>query len=99
VVRRTAQGQGVTLEFDDALLEHLSAVGYRPEFGARELRRVIRSELETRLARAMLSQEVQEGDCVRVRWDRGQQKVAFDTVGRTGKTGRRTGKETAAAAE
>jgi ATP-dependent Clp protease ATP-binding subunit ClpC len=98
-VRRTAQGQGVTLEFDDALLEHLSAVGYRPEFGARELRRVIRSELETRLARAMLSQEVQEGDCVRVRWDRGQQKVAFDTVGRTGKTGRRTGKETAAAAE
>jgi ATP-dependent Clp protease ATP-binding subunit ClpC len=26
-VRRTAQGQGVTLEFDDALLEQLSAVG------------------------------------------------------------------------
>jgi ATP-dependent Clp protease ATP-binding subunit ClpC len=90
----------VTLEFDDALLEHLSAVGYRPEFGARELRRVIRSELETRLARAMLSQEVQEGDRVRVRWDRGQQKVAFNTVGKAaGKTGRRTGKETAAAAE
>jgi len=99
VVRRTAQGQGVALEFDDALLEHMSAVGYRPEFGARELRRVIRSELETRLARAMLSQEVQEGDRVRVRWDSRQQQVAFDTVGRTGKTGRRTGKETAAAAE
>jgi len=99
VVRRTAQGQGVALEFDDALLEHMSAVGYRPEFGARELRRVIRSELEARLARAMLSQEVQEGDRVRVRWDSRQQQVAFDTVGRTGKTGRRTGKETAAAAE
>jgi hypothetical protein len=46
----------------------------------------------------MLSQEVQEGDRVRVRWDRGQQKVAFETAGgAAGKTGRRTGKETAAA--
>jgi ATP-dependent Clp protease ATP-binding subunit ClpC len=78
-VRRTAQGQGVTLEFDDSLTEHLSAAGFRPEFGARELRRLIRSELETKLARAMLAGEVHDGDRVTVRWDRDARKVTFAT--------------------
>ncbi|ACL55809.1 ATPase AAA-2 domain protein [Methylobacterium nodulans ORS 2060] len=46
-VRRTAQGQGVELATDPSLVDHLAAAGFRPEFGARELRRLIRSELET----------------------------------------------------
>ena len=33
-------------------------IGYDPEFGARKLKRRIRSELETQLARAMLKDEV-----------------------------------------
>ena len=50
-VRRTAQGQGVDLVTDPSLVDHLAAAGFRPEFGARELRRLIRSELETQRAR------------------------------------------------
>ena len=38
-VRRTASGQGVTLEFDPSVIEYLAEVGFQPEFGARELRR------------------------------------------------------------
>lgn len=57
------------LAIDGSLVEHLSAAGFRPEFGARELRRLIRSELETQLARAMLAGEVHEGDRVLARWD------------------------------
>ncbi|MDK4725481.1 AAA family ATPase [Rhizobium phaseoli] len=76
-VRRTALAQGVTLELDDSLLEHLASKGYRPEFGARELRRLIRSELETALARAMLSGEVVEGARVVARWDAKDDKVGF----------------------
>jgi ATP-dependent Clp protease ATP-binding subunit ClpC len=68
-VRRAAHGQGVDLEIDGSLVEHLATAGYRPEYGARELRRLIRSELETRLARAMLAEEVREGDHVVARWD------------------------------
>ncbi|MDI3307867.1 MAG: AAA family ATPase [Acetobacteraceae bacterium] len=68
-VRRTAHGQGITLEVDESLLDHFATAGFRPEFGARELRRLIRSELETHLARAMLSGEVKEGDTVLARWD------------------------------
>jgi ATP-dependent Clp protease ATP-binding subunit ClpC len=77
-VRRTAHGQGVELEADDSLLEHFAVAGFRPEFGARELRRLIRSELETRLARAMLAGEVKEGDAVLARWDAASGQVALE---------------------
>ena len=63
-VRRTAHGQGIDLVVDDSLLDWLAGAGYRPEFGARELRRLIRSELETALARKMLAGEVTAGDRV-----------------------------------
>jgi ATP-dependent Clp protease ATP-binding subunit ClpC len=77
-VKRTAHGQGIDLEIDDSLVEHLAAAGFRPEFGARELRRLIRSEIETQLARAMLANEVHEGDRVRARWDSAEQKVVLE---------------------
>ncbi|WFU21185.1 ATP-dependent Clp protease ATP-binding subunit [Bradyrhizobium sp. CB1717] len=77
-VKRTAHGQGVDLEFDATLIDHLAVVGYQPEYGARELRRLIRSEIETELARAMLAGEVQDGDRVTVRRDGNEQKVTFE---------------------
>ncbi|TYO90795.1 ATP-dependent Clp protease ATP-binding subunit [Oceanicella actignis] len=77
-VRRTAHGQGVDLHFDPSVLEHFAAVGYRPEFGARELRRLIRTELETALAREMLGGAIGEGDAVNVRWDGEAQKIVFE---------------------
>ncbi|MBB4039887.1 ATP-dependent Clp protease ATP-binding subunit ClpC [Microvirga flocculans] len=77
-VKRTAHGQGVELVIDGSLIDHLAAAGFRPEFGARELRRLIRSELETQLARAMLANEVHEGDRVLARWDSHEQKVVLE---------------------
>src|SRR5688572_19051010 len=77
-VKRTAHGQGVELDIDGSLVDHLATAGFRPEFGARELRRLIRSELETQLARAMLANEVQEGDRVLARWDGDQQRVVLE---------------------
>ncbi|WP_428408410.1 ATP-dependent Clp protease ATP-binding subunit [Hyphococcus sp.] len=77
-VKRTAHGQGVELEIDPLLVDHFAAVGFRPEFGARELRRLIRTELETELARAMLADEIKENDCIIARWDTEEQRVQFD---------------------
>ncbi|WP_114947435.1 ATP-dependent Clp protease ATP-binding subunit [Microvirga calopogonii] len=77
-VKRTAHAQGVELVIDNGLVDHLAAAGFRPEFGARELRRLIRSELETQLARAMLANEVHEGDRVTARWDGERQKVELE---------------------
>ena len=77
-VRRTARGQGVELEIDGSLVEHLAEAGYRPEFGARELRRLIRATLETELARAMLGGEVHDGDRVLARWDAAAQQLILE---------------------
>lgn len=77
-VKRTAHAQGIELAIDNSVVDHLAAAGFRPEFGARELRRLIRSELETQLARAMLANEVHEGDRVTARWDSEQQKIALE---------------------
>ena len=79
-VARTALTQGVELEFEDSVTDHFAAVGFQPEFGARELRRLIRSELETELARAMLGGSVEDGDRVRVAWSAEAQKVTFEKL-------------------
>jgi ATP-dependent Clp protease ATP-binding subunit ClpC len=77
-VKRMAHAQGVGLVIDNSVVDHLAAAGFRPEFGAREVRRLmIRSELETQLARAMLANEVHEGDRVLARWDSHEQKVVL----------------------
>ncbi len=76
-VRRVARGQGVELEFEGSLVDHLAEVGYRPEFGARELKRKIRSEVENPLAAALLKGEIREGDRVRVAYDPAAGEVRF----------------------
>ena len=79
-VAHTAMTQGVQLEFEESVTDHFAAVGFQPEFGARELRRLIRSDLETELARAMLSGSVEDGDRVRVAWSAEDQKIAFEKL-------------------
>jgi ATP-dependent Clp protease ATP-binding subunit ClpC len=71
-VRHTAGGQGIRLEFDDTIVDHLSEVGFRPEFGARELKRKIRTDLETKIATSLLKEEFGEGDRVTVKYSDGQ---------------------------
>jgi ATP-dependent Clp protease ATP-binding subunit ClpC len=79
-VKRMARGQGIELEFDESLVEHLAEVGYRPEFGARELRRKIQTEVENPLAEALLSGEFSRGDQVRARYDTKTAQVVFEKV-------------------
>lgn len=63
-IRQTALGQDIKLSFDASVVDHLAAEGYRPEFGARELRRLIRRLIEAPLAKEMLAGKVEEGDSV-----------------------------------
>ncbi|MCK8484267.1 AAA family ATPase [Aliiroseovarius sp. S2029] len=79
-VARTALTQGVEMAFDESVTDHFAAVGFQPEFGARELRRLIRSELETELARAMLDGSVEDGDKVRARWSAEEQNITFEKL-------------------
>lgn len=76
-VKQIANGQGVDLEFDPSVIEYLGEAGYAPEFGARELRRKIKTDVETPLARELLEGRIHEGDRVRVTYDRDAQRVVF----------------------
>jgi len=76
-VKQTARGQGIELEFAEPVVEQLAEVGYVPEYGARELKRKIQSEVETALARDMLSGKVKEGDKVTVSLNSNTRKVEF----------------------
>ncbi|RFU49651.1 ATP-dependent Clp protease ATP-binding subunit [Paraburkholderia sp. DHOC27] len=77
-VARLASSQDIALVFDDSIVEHLATEGYRPEFGARELRRQIQQQVENPLAKAMLSGEVAEGMRIVCRYDAQKQAASFE---------------------
>ncbi|GGC47910.1 chaperone protein ClpB [Paraburkholderia caffeinilytica] len=76
-VVRTAAAQDITLRIDGSVIDRLADAGYRPEFGARELKRQIRQELETRLAKEILSDALKSGDSVEVSYDKESGEVKF----------------------
>jgi ATP-dependent Clp protease ATP-binding subunit ClpC len=81
-LQQSAQGQDIALEFDDSAIEHLAAVGFEPEFGAREIRRQIRQRLEFELAKQMLAGAIKEGDRVLCKYDQDGDEVRFSVIGR-----------------
>ena len=54
----------ITLSCTDAALDYLADIGYDPVYGARPLQRAVRKELETPLARDLLSGIISEGSDV-----------------------------------
>jgi ATP-dependent Clp protease ATP-binding subunit ClpB len=54
----------ITLALSDASLDYLADVGFDPVYGARPLKRAIQRELETVVARGILSGEFNDGDTV-----------------------------------
>lgn len=74
---RTASAQDISVSIDNSLIDHLTQVGYQPDFGARELKRKIRQEVEVRLAREILGDTLKSGDSIRLGYDPQQEKVTF----------------------
>jgi ATP-dependent Clp protease ATP-binding subunit ClpB len=59
----------ITLDVTDAAREWLAITGFDPAYGARPLRRLVQKEIGDRLARAVLSGQVRDGDTVTVDLD------------------------------
>jgi len=59
----------ISLDVTDAAREWLAITGYDPAYGARPLRRLVQKEIGDRLARAVLSGDVHDGDTVTVDLD------------------------------
>jgi ATP-dependent Clp protease ATP-binding subunit ClpC len=64
-----AKQRNIRLTFDQALIEHLATAGNLPGAGARELRRLIRSEVETALSTSLLRGDLRPGQAVHVSFD------------------------------
>jgi len=59
-------GQGIHLQVTDGARDALVEQGYKPESGARQLRRTVQREVSSRLSRMLLSGELHEGDTATV---------------------------------
>lgn len=68
----------IELDFTDEVVEFLANNAYNPQYGARPLRRYIQKELETSLAKLILSNEIKERDKVKVSIDSG--RIVFDVI-------------------
>jgi ATP-dependent Clp protease ATP-binding subunit ClpC len=69
-VRRHAASVPIALRVASSVPRFLAEKGYRPEHGARELRRTVESEVEGRLSELLVEGRVREGDSVTIRVSR-----------------------------
>ncbi|GAA4577140.1 ATP-dependent Clp protease ATP-binding subunit [Micromonospora coerulea] len=83
--RRRLHAQDIQVDFTTAGVDWLAEHGYQPEFGARPLRRVIQREVDNRLSRMLLENQISPGQKVIVDARDGQ--LTFDvTAGERGYT-------------
>jgi ATP-dependent Clp protease ATP-binding subunit ClpB len=63
-LRERLAERNLGLELTDAALDHLAAVGYDPDYGARPLKRVIQKEIADPIALGLLKGDYSDGDVV-----------------------------------
>jgi ATP-dependent Clp protease ATP-binding subunit ClpB len=68
----------ITLEVSDAARKFIARAGFDPVYGARPLRRFISREVETQVARAMLSGDIQDGAIIHIDVRGGELDVSFE---------------------
>ncbi len=66
LAERVHKQLGITLQFSDEVKNFILEKGYDKAFGARQLKRVIQSEIENRLADALLDGEISKNSAVNI---------------------------------
>jgi len=59
----------IDLIFSDSLKEKIVELSYKPEFGAREMRRVMQDKIENKIAQALISDKISKGDKIEINPD------------------------------
>jgi ATP-dependent Clp protease ATP-binding subunit ClpB len=77
-VTKRLSDRGISVEVSKAAKEHIAQAGYDPVYGARPLKRYIQRELETRVGRALIADELQAGSVVKV--DMGKDGLVVSTA-------------------
>jgi ATP-dependent Clp protease ATP-binding subunit ClpB len=74
-LRRRLADRGVGLEISPAARGFIARTGFDPVFGARPLKRYLQREVETRIGRALIAGDVEEGGTVQVELEGGELAV------------------------
>jgi len=77
-LKKRLHERNISMFLTEKTFDFLAEVGYDPVYGARPLKRAIQKELETELARAILSGEIQEGQEVTANVSNG--KIIFEKI-------------------
>ncbi|MFM1849020.1 MAG: ATP-dependent chaperone ClpB [Pseudomonadota bacterium] len=65
-VAKRLRDRNISLEISSEAKEYVAKAGYDPVYGARPLKRYIQRQLETRIGRALLANEIAEGAGIKV---------------------------------
>ena len=68
IAKRSKAQMNITLEASGEVIDHLVEVGFDEKYGARPLRRAIQTNIEDKLAEAILAGVIKEGDTVSVEY-------------------------------
>jgi len=64
---RLYEGMGIRFVMSHELVEKIVKLGYRPEFGARPMRRVIQDKIESSIAKKILEGNLKRGDFIEIK--------------------------------
>lgn len=65
-LKKNLKEKEIDFEITEPLLDKIVGLSYRPEFGAREMRRVIQDNVENTIAQAIISDKVKKGEAIEV---------------------------------
>ena len=81
-VRKRLSDRNITLEMSEKAKEFVAKNGFDPVYGARPLRRYLQRELETKIGRALIADEIREGATIVVGLDGDKLSVKSKKAGR-----------------
>ena len=67
IAKRCRTQMNITLDVSEEVVVHLAEVGFDEKYGARPLRRAIQTNIEDKLAEALLAGSIREGETVEVK--------------------------------
>jgi len=77
-LRRRLADRSLRIELTEPAREHVARSGFDPVYGARPLKRYLQREIETRLGRAMIADEVPDGSLIRIGLKEGELDIEVE---------------------
>lgn len=65
-LQKNLKEKEIDFEITEPLKEKIVELSYKPEFGAREMRRVIQDKIENTVAEALISEKIKKGDTLEI---------------------------------